>query len=86
MKANLLALHSWKVFHLDIKPENVLYSPTFNRFVFCDFGFSVAKRERFGYKSRTNFRGTLGNCSVEMRELYASEATEGEVDLYLNDF
>jgi hypothetical protein len=71
---------------LDIKPENVLYSPTFDRFVFCDFGFSVAKRESFGYKSRTNFRGTLENCSVEMRDLYASEATEGEVDLYLNDF
>lgn len=83
-KYKLLGMHSWKVFHLDIKPENILYSPKFDRFVFCDFGFNVAK----GSVSAIN-RGLTSEAPLETvarRWGNFSEATEGEVDPYINDF
>ena len=38
--SNLAIMHSFKAVHMDIKPENVAYSPHFKKFVFVDFGFA----------------------------------------------
>ena len=39
---NLKVLHSLKMVHKDIKPDNILYSETMKRFVFTDFGLTHA--------------------------------------------
>ena len=37
----LRKLHKRNVVHKDIKPENIMYSKTFKKLVFIDFGFST---------------------------------------------
>ena len=34
----LRRIHLFKLVHLDIKPDNICFSPTFNKYVFIDFG------------------------------------------------
>lgn len=82
--AGLLQMHRVKMLHLDIKPDNVCFSPFFGRFVFIDFGLSRIAREGLGAKARSQFVGSLQFCSPEMREAYFS-AGERQLDLYFND-
>ncbi len=44
--------------HLDIKPENIMYSTYFQKPVFIDYGFSLVISESFGDKTYISFRGT----------------------------
>lgn len=37
---NLAVLHKLSIVHQDIKPENIMYSPSFDRAIFIDFGLS----------------------------------------------
>jgi len=37
---NLAILHQLKLIHQDIKPENIMYSPSFKRLIFIDYGLS----------------------------------------------
>jgi len=34
----LRKIHLFKLMHLDIKPDNICFSSTFNRYIFIDFG------------------------------------------------
>lgn len=40
LKKNLRLMHIYKIIHFDIKPDNILFSPYFQKAVFIDFGFS----------------------------------------------
>ena len=80
----LKMLHSLKIVHIDIKPENIMFSPVYGKNVFIDFGCSTVIEEQAGYKSHTTFKGTLSYCSNQMKILYQSKQ-QGYVDLYYND-
>ena len=55
----MMTLHSYKIVHLDINPTNVMYSRKYEKLVFIDFGFSEVIKEDVGFKTETDFRGTI---------------------------
>lgn len=61
-----------------------MWSRTFNKYVFIDFGLSLINAEAIGLKTKTAFLGTLKYCSDEMKKLYLIK-NSGYVDLYHND-
>jgi serine/threonine protein kinase len=69
MKRNLLVMHSLKICHMDISPKNIMYSSTFKKWVFIDFGLSKMVKENIDKKTYTNFCGTCEYCSKEMKGL-----------------
>jgi serine/threonine protein kinase len=70
LKYCLSVLHSLRIVHKDIKPQNVLWSQHYNRFVLCDFGISHYVKESIGQKTETGYEGTYGYEGAEMRSLY----------------
>ena len=70
--------------HQDIKPENIMFSPSLKRLVFIDFGLSELVKENPGTKSWTLFSGSLNYCSKEMKSCF-NKKTSNQVDLYYND-
>lgn len=56
-------MHRLHFIHYDIKPENIMYSASFRKIVFIDFGLSTLIRENIGEKSATMFVGTINFCS-----------------------
>ncbi len=40
MKFNLRILHKLNIIHKDIKPSNMMFSPSYNKFILTDFGIS----------------------------------------------
>lgn len=60
---SLNVMHSFKIIHGDIKPENIMWSSEFNKCVFIDFGFSRVLKEKPGEKTFTSFFGTFSFCS-----------------------
>ena len=45
--------------HRDIKPLNIAWSPSFEKWVFLDFGFATIVQENRGKKTYTKFIGTF---------------------------
>lgn len=76
-------MHMLKVVHRDIKPPNIMFSPTYAKNVFIDFGCSEGLKEALGQKKLTRFTGTTAFCSPEMLTLLITKF--GLVDLYFND-
>ena len=72
-----------QVVHRDIKPTNILFSPTFNKNVFIDFGGTEVLKEFLGEKTVTRFVGTASYCSDEVFLLLSNKLMN--VDLYYND-
>jgi serine/threonine protein kinase len=56
-------MHILKIMHQDIKPDNIMYSPTFKRLVFIDFGGCLMIEEPLGLKTQAKFFGTTQYCS-----------------------
>ena len=56
-------MHILKIIHRDIKPDNIMYSPTFKKLVFIDFGGCLIINEPLGAKTFTYFFGTTKYCS-----------------------
>lgn len=81
---NLAVMHILHIAHLDIKPENVIFSPTYGKPVFIDFGLSKMVAEDIGLKTLTGFAGSINFCSKEMARCFW-EGHSFEVDLYSND-
>lgn len=44
-------MHILKIIHQDIKPDNIMYSPTFKKLVFIDFGGCLMVEEPLGLKT-----------------------------------
>ena len=83
LKESLFLMHHFKIIHLDIKPENTIYSSTYMKAVFIDFGFSEIVKEECGYKTLSIFKGTPNFCCPEMLAMMNLERSY--VDLYYND-
>lgn len=76
-------MHRHKIVHMDIKPSNLMWSPSLNKPVFIDFGLTDIIAEECGMKTKTKFKGTICFMSAEMKKLYFGNT--GWVDLYYND-
>ena len=74
-------MHSLHIIHGDIKPDNVMFSPSLKKFVFVDFGVSRIIEEEKGEKTFTDYFGTPKYSSEEML-LLSIMKKEGKVDLY----
>ena len=69
---------------MDIKPDNIAWSTTFQKFVFLDYGFCRYVQEPQGVKSLSQFTGTYSYASPQMKKIYFIPEG-GKVDLYYND-
>ena len=63
---HLFILHSQKIAHCDIKPENVIYRDNQKKYCFIDFGISSYFEENI----MKDFRGTLLYCSPLLRKRF----------------
>ena len=82
----MVTLHRNRVVHMDIKPDNVIFSPTFKKVVFIDYGFSEIIEEEVGFKTLTAFQGSPQFISREMMTLFGKgDSIKDYVDLYFND-
>ena len=61
-----------------------MYSPSFRKLVFIDYGLSRFISESVGYKTLTGFTGSINVCSPEMRKAYIDKKKQ-PVELYYND-
>jgi serine/threonine protein kinase len=68
---NLKTLHKYHIVHMDIKPDNIMYSPAFKKPVFIDYGFSEIIEQSIGFKTMTCFKGTLEFVSPQMRKIFS---------------
>lgn len=74
-------MHQLGLIHKDIKPENIMYSPTLKKCIFIDFGISHFVIELWGDKSETFCEGSLKFMSPELLELRGKNAP-GYANLY----
>lgn len=81
---DLSLMHKLQIVHRDIKPYNLLWSPTFGKLVFCDFGITNYLKEPYPRKSYTVADGTPKYMSMELMSLY-EEGRANWVNLYEND-
>ena len=82
----MVTLHSHKIIHMDMKPDNIMFSPTYQKLVFIDYGFSEIIEEEVGFKTLTRFHGTAQFASREMVALFAKgNDAKDSIDLYFND-
>jgi serine/threonine protein kinase len=59
---NLSLMHSVRLIHNDVKPENIMYSHQLKKYVFIDFGISEFIYETLGKMSIVVFRGSYNYC------------------------
>ena len=55
---NMALLHQLKIIHSDIKPDNIMFSPSQNKLILIDYGFADIVHEDQGFNTLTSFRGT----------------------------
>lgn len=84
LPSSLQMMHQMRIVHGDIKPENIMWSPQFQKNVFLDFGLSRLLKETMGSKTVTTFSGTYRFCCDEMKNLFGT-GKSALVDLYFND-
>ena len=45
---NIAFLHQYNIVHQDIKPDNIMFSPTYKKTVLIDYGLSKPIDEKIG--------------------------------------
>lgn len=45
-------MHRLQIIHYDIKPENIMFSPSHKKFIFIDFGMAESKLFTHGYMEK----------------------------------
>ena len=71
--------------HIDIKPDNIRYSPGWRKIVMIDFGTSMFLKQSVNEETETRFMGTPHFAGKEMKELNKYKKS-GFVNLYKNDY
>ena len=71
--------------HVDIKPDNILYSPGWRKIVLIDFGLATFIEQRVDESTETHFMGTPRFAGEEMKYLHDYKRS-GLVNLYKNDY
>lgn len=61
-----------------------MWSPTYKKNVFIDFGLSKFLKEKIGELTKTYYFGTYKYCSQEMKALLIKNKMD-YIDLYFND-
>lgn len=59
LKDSLRLMHSFQIVHRDIKPDNIMWSDCHEKFVFIDFGFCCAIKEKINELTLTDYCGTF---------------------------
>lgn len=77
-------MHLIKAVHSDIKPINCMYSPSYEKNVFIDFGISELLPYFLGSQVLSMFKGTYEYSSEDMKKLIPKKKPE-LIDLYKND-
>ena len=62
LKDKISILHYFHLVHLDIKPPNIMFSPSIEDFVYIDYGFSKLIKENIGFKSKSKYYGSIKYC------------------------
>jgi len=63
-------MHQLSIVHVDIKIVNIMYSKSYKKIVFLDFGTSFCIKNKVGFKKTLNsFYGTYIYASREMKKL-----------------
>ncbi len=63
-------MHRLSIVHLDIKNTNIMYSKSYQKIVFLDFGTSFCIKNKVGYKKTVQkFYGSVYYASCEMKKL-----------------
>jgi serine/threonine protein kinase len=70
LKTHLIEMHRLGFLHRDIKPNNIMHSNAYHKFVFIDFGISEFRKEKPGDLIKTHFKGTYSFCTEEMKKLF----------------
>lgn len=81
LKTALRKMHKSGFVHSDIKPDNILWSPSKRTYVLCDFGISRPLIEFPGQHTLTFPNGTPKYMAPALVHLM-TESIQGEVDLY----
>ena len=84
LKMGLAKLHAFKMVHKDIKPSNIVFSPTLMKNVFADFGLAHSVSEDYWQESFTKPQGSLKYASEPMKLLLTHKGP-GRFNLYIND-
>ena len=65
-------MHELNIFHLDIKTDNLMFSPKQKKIVFIDYNLSEILSVKKGNKTLLGFRGTLEYCHSSMLNVFYS--------------
>lgn len=55
-------MHNLGIVHCDIKPENIMFSQSYQRNVFLDFGIAEICKQKIWNSTLTKFKGTYEYC------------------------
>lgn len=67
LEESMLLLHKNSFTHNDIKPDNIVYSPTLKSLVFIDYGLTTSNVQHLGLMKVETAKGSISYCCNEMK-------------------
>lgn len=83
LKYCIRVMHLLKLIHKDVKPPNLMFSPSIKDLVMVDFGITMAIKEELGYLTKSYREGTFKYMSPDMQSI--NKGQPEYIDLYYND-